>query len=156
MKERENPGGLWLWGTVITIACCILFFVSFAVWTSIGDVELVYDNYYAKDVVFEQQIRRVERTQALRFKPVLNFDQTHEILTLKFPIALGHSPTAGEVLLYRPADLHRDRLFPLNLDGDSLQFIHLPDLDPGLWRIKLAWSSGGLEFYLEEPLQVKR
>ncbi|MBT3253524.1 MAG: hypothetical protein HN995_06065 [Candidatus Marinimicrobia bacterium] len=154
MERQAKSGGLWMWGLTATIVIFIAFFVGFAIWTFQDDVELVYDNYYDKDVVFEQQIKRVARTQALTIQPILTYHQTTQVLDLKFPLALGHTPTDGEVLLFRPADLHKDRLFRLTLEGDSLQTIDLPDMDPGLWRIKLNWTSGGEEYYLEQSLMV--
>jgi len=154
MTEQKPSGKLWMWGLTATIVASIAFFVGFAIWTFQDDVELVYDNYYEKDVVFDQQIKRVARTEALLLKPVLNYNQTTQMLAVNFPLALGHAPTTGEVLLFRPADLHKDRLFPLDLRGDSLQTIALPDMDSGLWRIKLNWTSGGEEYYLEQSLMV--
>ncbi len=156
MAEIKPSGRLWMWGTILTIAAFIVFFASFAIWTYQRDVELVYDNYYDKDVVFEQQIRRVERTDALIKKPVASFNQRNELLTLRFPTQLNHHDPVGELLMFRPADLHKDRLFALDLDGDTLQTFSLPDMDPGLWRIKLSWASGGLEYYLEQTLMVRR
>jgi len=155
MAEQIKSGGLWMWGLTASIAVFILFFVGFAIWTFQDDVELVYDNYYEKDVVFEQQIKRVARTEALPFKPSLDYNQTTQVLDLNFPLALGHVPTEGDILLFRPADLHKDRLFPLELVGDSLQAIPLPDLVPGLWRIKLSWTSGGAEYFMEQALMVQ-
>lgn len=154
MIEQGKSGRLWMWGLTASIVVFIAFFAGFAIWTFQDDVELVYDNYYDKDVVFDQQIKRVGRTQALPIKPTLKYSQTTQVLDLKFPLALGHIPTEGVVLLFRPADLHRDRLFPMVLVGDSVQAIALNDLDPGLWRIKLNWSSGGEEYYLEQSLMV--
>jgi len=154
MTEQKPSGKPWMWGLTATIVASIVFFVGFAIWTFQDDVELVYDNYYEKDVVFDQQIKRVARTGALLLKPVLNYNQTTQMLAVKFPLALGHAPTTGEVLLFRPADLHKDRLFPLELIGDSLQTISLPDMVSGLWRIKLNWTSGGEEYYLEQSLMV--
>lgn len=155
MSEKAKTGDLWMWGLTTSIIVFILFFAGFAVWTFQDDVELVYDNYYEKDVVFEQQIKRVARTQALTVKPTLTYHQTAEVLDVAFPLALGHSPSVGEVLLFRPADLHQDRRFPLTLVGDSLQTIELPEMDVGLWRIKLSWTSGGEEYFLEQPLMVQ-
>jgi len=155
MSDKTKTGGLWMWGLTTTIIVFVLFFIGFAVWTFQDDVELVYDNYYEKDVVFEQQIKRVARTQALPIKPTLTYDHTREILDVTFPLALGHSPSEGKVLMFRPANLHQDRTFPLTLVGDSLQTIELPEMDPGLWRIKLSWTSGGEEYYLEQALMVQ-
>ncbi len=144
-----------MWGTAISIALCIIFFVGLAIWTSMGDVELVYDNYYAKDVVFEQQINRVGRTKALADKPDLQYNQETQQLRIFLPAALRNPEIKGQILLFRPADLHQDRTFQLNLVGDSLQTISVPDLDLGLWRLKLSWSSYGLEYYHEQALMVR-
>ncbi len=144
-----------MWSTIVIIVAFIAFFTSFAIWTFQDDVELVYDNYYAKDVVYGQQISRIERTDALLHKPVASYDQSKESLTIRFPTEIGHTNPKGELLMFRPADLHKDRLFTLDLAGDTLQTIPLPNMDPGLWRIKLSWASGGLEYYLEQPLMIQ-
>lgn len=155
MTKDQPTGKLWMWSLITIISMFILFFASFAIWTFQDDVELVYDNYYDKDVVFEQQIRRVERTDALAIKPAVNYFSQREELTLKFSPAMAHLNPIGEVLLFRPADLHKDRLFPLDLIGDSLQTIKLPNMDRGLWRVKLSWTSKGLEYFYEQALMVK-
>jgi len=154
MGISKDSGRLWRWGIVLSIAASMVFFVGLAIWASIGDVELVYDNYYAKDVVFEQQIQRVERTGALPVKPSLTYNQESQVLTLRFPSELKHLSPVGELLMFRPADLHQDRLFDLALEGDTLQTFTLPDMVSGLWRIKLSWASAGLEYYLEQMLVV--
>ena len=155
MTEPTKSGGLWMWGLTASIVAFIAFFVGFAIWTFQDDVELMYDNYYEKDVVYEQQIRRIGRTEALSFKPTIKYRPEEQTLQLNYPLSMGHTPTDGTVLIFRPADLHEDRLFPLELVGDSIQTIRLPDMLPGLWRIKLSWTSGGQEYYMEKPLMIK-
>jgi len=155
MNQTKPSGKMWMWGTVIVIALFITFFASFAIWTFQDDVELVYDNYYAKDVVYGQQIARIERTDALSSKPVASYNKRSELLTLRFPAEIKHDSPAGELLMFRPADLHKDRLFSLDLEGDTLQVISLPQMDPGLWRVRLNWTSGGLEYYLDQILMVR-
>lgn len=141
-----------MWGIILALLLSGSFFVGLAVWAFQSDVELVYDNYYAKDVVFEQQIRRVERTEALPQKPVLRYRRQSETLSVRFPREMNLLDPRGSILLFRPSDLHLDRKFDLDLQGDSLQIIQLPDLLPGLWRIKLNWTNRGQEYYLEEML----
>jgi len=154
MPETVPSGRLWLWGLTGSIIVFLLFFVGFAIWTYQSDVELMYDNYYDKDVVFGDQIRRVERTEALEHKPLIRYEQQQETLIVEFPGQLGHKQPHGAILLFRPADLHKDRLFPLELEGDTLQVISVPHLDRGLWRAKLSWESAGLEYYHEQILMV--
>ena len=154
MSDKELSGSGWLWGMTLTIVVFVIFFVGFAVWTFQSDVELVYDNYYEKDVVFEQQIRRVERTDALATKPTIQYLRNNQTLTLVFPADLGHVDPVGELLLFRPSDLHKDRIFQLDLNGDTLQKISTPGLEKGLWRAKMSWMNGDLEYYLETPFIV--
>ncbi len=154
MGLSNDSGRYWRRGIILAIACSMVFFAGLAIWASIGDVELVYDNYYAKDVVFEEQIERVARTDALSHKPSFVYNQESQVLTLTFPSEIRHISPVGEVLMFRPADLHKDRLFDIALEGDTLQAFSLPDLAKGLWRIKLSWSSSGVEYYLEQMLMV--
>jgi len=155
MSEKNISGRGWAWGLTLVIVVFVLFFVGFAVWTFQSDVELVYDNYYEKDVVFEQQIRRVERTEALPVKPIIRYFRNVEKIELVFPSALGHLDPRGEVMLFRPSDLNLDRTFSLDLGADTLQTLLVPALKRGLWRVKLSWSNDDLEYYLEEPIMVQ-
>ena len=145
-----------MWGVTGSITVFILFFAGFAIWTYQSAVELMYDNYYDKDIVFEQQIRRVERTQALAEKPLVRYYQVGKRLMLKFPRGMAVQNPEGNVLLFRPSDLHKDRNFPLMLEGDTLQLIDLPNLDLGLWRVKVDWKSDGLEYYYERAFMVQQ
>lgn len=154
MSQVDASGKGWMWGITITLIVFGLFFVGFAVWTFQTDVELMYDNYYAKDVVYEQQIRRIERTDALPVKPQLKYRHGNQTLEILFPPEMGHPDPVGNLLLFRPSDLHLDRNFQLSLQGDSLQTVSVPDLQPGLWRMKLDWTSAGIEYYMEEMLVV--
>jgi len=154
MLKTDPTGKLWMWSLIGSIVVFMLFFLGFAIWTFQTDVELMYDNYYDKDVVYEEQIRRIERTDALTHRPIVKYKHATETMLINFPVQLGHVKPAGQVLLFRPADLHKDRTFPLELVGDTLQVISMPHLEKGLWRAKLDWTSGGIEYYLEQMFMV--
>lgn len=154
MPKTKPSGQLWMWSLTGSLVAFMLFFVGFAIWTFQSDVELMYDNYYDKDVVYEEQIRRIERTDALGVKPIVQYRHADQTMLITFPEKLGHVEPSGDVLLFRPADLHKDRTFPLELIGDTLQLISVPDLDKGLWRAKLSWTSAGTEYYLEQMIIV--
>lgn len=154
MSDQAPSGKMWMWGIIISLVVFGGFFIGFAIWTFQDDVELVQNNYYEKDVVFEQQIRRVERTDALAVKPQLKYRKSEETLTLHFPTEMQHVNPTGSILLFRPSDLKLDRKFDLKLQGDTLQVVSVPELLSGLWRIKLNWTSMEIEYYLEEMLVV--
>jgi hypothetical protein len=154
MDKSDASGRGWMWGIILSLLAFGLFFIGFAVWTFQTDVELMYDNYYDKDVVYEQQIRRIERADALPLKPKLTYRHASQTITIYFSPDMSQRDPQGTFLLFRPSDLNLDRTFPLSLQGDSLQTISVPDLLPGLWRMKLDWSSENIEYYLEEMLVV--
>ena len=155
MATTSAGGGRrWVWGITISVVLFVVIFVGFAIWTFQTDVELVYDNYYEKDVVFEQQIRRVERTDALPAQPRFQYLPTTQTLTLDWPLEIRDHAPVGTVLLFRPSDLHQDRKFALALVGDSTQTLSVPNLSKGLWRVKLAWTAHDQEYYLEQRLVI--
>jgi hypothetical protein len=155
MRDKKQSGRIWVWGVTLTISAFIVFFVGLALWSFQSEVELVYDNYYEKDVVFEQQIKRLERTSALPVRPVIKYYRMDERIDLVFPSSLGHSAPEGELLLFRPSDLNLDRSFSLSLKEDTLQSMLVPELKPGLWRAKLSWTFENRGYYLEEPILVQ-
>ncbi len=69
MAEQAKSGRLWMWGLTASIVVFIAFFVGFAIWTFQDDVELVYDNYYDKDVVFEQQLNELPERKPSHLNP---------------------------------------------------------------------------------------
>lgn len=154
MSNEKTSGAKWLWGTVVGIAACMIFFVGLAIWSSFGEVELVHENYYAKDQAYDEQIKRIERTQALAAAPQFLYTKDSKQVQLIFPAALGGAEK-GSILLYSPADLRDDRRFELNLAGDTLQALDVPGLRKGLWRIKLDWQKAGLEYYLEGSIYIQ-
>jgi hypothetical protein len=52
MDKSDASGRGWMWGIILSLLAFGLFFIGFAVWTFQTDVELMYDNYYDKDVVY--------------------------------------------------------------------------------------------------------
>lgn len=156
MTEAKTSGKLWMWGLILSIASFVLFFTGFAIWALRGEPELVYENYYEKDVAYEEQIRAIDRTQKLLIKPTMKYERSPKTLVIHFPSTMGHKNPSGEVKLFRPADLNKDQIYPIKLDGDTLQVLPLVDLDPGLWRFQLSWTNNNDNYYLENQIFVTK
>ena len=147
-KSRIN------WGTGILIT--IILFMSITVLTGIylmnQDVQLVTDNYYEKDLKYQNQIDKLNRTAALEEKVEIKFDGL--AVELVFPTSFDKSKLSGEIYFYRPSDRKKDFTIPLTLNSEARQIIPVTRIDKGFWRIKLSWSSDGIEYYNERAITV--
>jgi hypothetical protein len=142
------------WGTGILIT--IIIFMSITVLTGIylmnQDVQLVTDNYYEKDLKYQNQIDKLNRTAALEEKVEIKFDGL--AVELVFPTSFDKSKLSGEIYFYRPSDRKKDFTIPLTLNSEARQIIPVTRIDKGFWRIKLSWSSDGIEYYNERAITV--
>jgi len=147
-KSRIN------WGTGILIT--IIIFMSITVLTGVylmnQDVQLVTDNYYEKDLKYQNQIDKLNRTVALEEKVEIKFDGLN--VELIFPLSFEVDKISGEVYFYRPSDGKKDFTIPLTLNSEARQIIPVTRIDKGFWRIKLSWTSDGIEYYNERAITV--
>jgi len=147
-KSRIN------WGTGILIT--IIIFMSITVLTGVylmnQDVQLVTDNYYEKDLKYQNQIDKLNRTVALEEKVEIKFDGLN--VELIFPASFEVDKISGEVYFYRPSDGKKDFTIPLTLNSEARQIIPVTRIDKGFWRIKLSWTSDGIEYYNERAITV--
>ena len=148
-KSRIN------WGTGILIT--IIIFMSITVLTGIylmnQDVQLVTDNYYEKDLKYQNQIDKLNRTAALEEKVEIKFDGL--AVELVFPTSFDKSKLSGEIYFYRPSDRKKDFTIPLTLNSEAGQIIPVTRIDKGFWRIKLSWTSDGIEYYNERAITTE-
>jgi hypothetical protein len=142
------------WGTGIAIVI-VLFVVSIlsVVVVAMNErVDLVRDDYYDQELRHQTRIEEIARTQVKQFVPTITV--LSEEIILAFPMAMGRDSLNGSVLLYRPSDRMRDDRFALSLDQHNTQAIPTKPLIPGLWRVKLEWTMGGIAYYHEDAFTI--
>lgn len=116
------------------------------------DVHLVRADYYSAEIQFQDQIDRIDRTDALGRQVVIEYSAKHRQLGLQPPPF--HQSPEGQIKLYRPNDPSLDQLVPLKLGEKQRQFVDVKDLANGLWRVELSWQSGGQEFFKAQKIVV--
>lgn len=136
------------WGKWIVVS--FLLFIGFmAVIVTISmkrDVNLVSNQYYHDDLIYQSQLQRKNNTETLSQKPV--FAITSDQLKVAFPGK--HQIDNGNVVVFRPSNSKLDQNFALSTSSDSVQVFALQPLEKGAYRIKMTWSSEGKEFYIEK------
>jgi nitrogen fixation protein FixH len=140
------------WGTGILITIVIFFMavVGIFIYSANLDINLVEENYYEKELAYQEKIDRIKNTEALEEEILIRLD--NKILRVDFPEFFNGKKTEGHVLFYRPSDPAKDFTIPLELNDSSVQIIDASRLDPGRYMVKIDWTADGISYYFEEPI----
>ncbi|MCF8240597.1 MAG: FixH family protein [Melioribacteraceae bacterium] len=142
------------WGTRIVIAF-ILFFILVAVVFTIASsqrVDLVTEDYYAKEIEYQDQIDRMTRANELSEQLAINYDGSS--LLFSFPKTFIPAQIEGNIHFYRPSDAREDKQFPIKLLESHELKMNGGDFSKGLWKIKVDWSVNDIEYFNEKKLMI--
>jgi hypothetical protein len=139
------------WGKGILVV--ILLFVGFIltlVTISVrqDDIHLVTENYYEKEIKYQDQIER-EKSAAGLDREVLVYDDLSKSMILDLPVG-----AKGNLHLFRPSDARLDQGLVLDIKEVGKTTIPLQDLKSGYWRVQLIWTENGIEFYEEKKINL--
>ena len=139
----------WGKGILITIIAFVGFMITLVV-ISVrqDDIHLVAENYYEKEIKYQDQIEREKATAGLG-REVLVFDAQNKFLVLDLPIG-----TKGSIQLFRPSDARLDQEFLLDITDEGKTTIPLDELKSGYWRVQMTWAENGVEFYQEKKIDL--
>lgn len=142
----------WNWGTgiAVAIASFIAFILYFVVTMSTDNKyshDLVTESYYAKEMVYQNEIDAETNTHNLSQK--IQSKKTAQGWELTFPPELDVTKIKGNVFLYRPSNEKLDFEFPISLSSSNLL---IPDKNfvSGRWNITIEW------IYEETPYMYKQ
>lgn len=140
------------WGKSIVLAF-VLFALFIGVLVAIclkQDIPLVAAEYYQQELVYQQQMDRVTRTNQLEGKPtILVVDRNVEIQFNRLADITG-----GELELFRPSDEKLDRHFNLKPSTENRQRIDVSDLTGGMYKARMRWTMEGKDYYLESMIYL--
>jgi hypothetical protein len=142
----------WGTGILIGIIIFIVITVSMAAFFMTQDVHLVSDNYYEKELKYQQQIDMMQRTSELDDAVKINFNGI--MINILFPPKYIGQSISGEIFFYRPSDPLADFKLPLQLNENGNQIIRVEKLQKGFWRLKLNWTMNGNEYYNERAITI--
>lgn len=146
------------WGTGIVIAIAlfmsfILYFVIKVQTNSKYDNELVVEEYYKHDALFQDEMDRMQNAHDLKNKPT--FTTTNKGVTVSFPAEFEASKIEGKVSLYRPSNKKFDFEIPISF-SDSNPTLLIPKLNlvDGRWDITMEWKYDGKLYLSKETLYL--
>ncbi|RIW12030.1 nitrogen fixation protein FixH [Algoriphagus lacus] len=139
------------WGKGILLV--IITFVGFILTLVVisvrqDDIHLVTENYYEKEIKYQDQIER-EKSAAALDREVLVFDAQAKVMVLDLPVG-----AKGNLQLFRPSDARLDQELALDITNEGKTTVPLEKLKSGYWRVQLTWTENGVEFYEEKKISL--
>lgn len=142
------------WGTGIVIAIAlfmsfILYFVLKVQSDTTYDHELVTEDYYKKELEFQNQLNKSQNTKDNGYE--VKIQKTAEGIQVVFPDSLKKEFIKGKVSLYRPSDQRLDFEYQIsNSETDLL--IPKKSLVGGRWDISVDWQYEGQNYLTQETI----
>ncbi len=139
------------WGykilTVYGIFVAGILFMVFK--SSQQNFDLVTEDYYAKELKFQQQIDAAGRANALS-EPVRAEIKNNELL-VHFPKDFAGKKIDGEIQLYYAADKTKDVVKSFSTT-DNTAILLMPANTVGKHELHLKWNVDGLSYYFEQKV----
>lgn len=138
--------GKWIMVAFVLFA---LFMATLVTLCVREDISLVSKDYYKEELKYQEQIQRMNNTEALRQKPEITFT---DHLGLKVKWGENTKIEKGELELFCPSNASLDKRFPLHHSEE--QIFRISSLKKGLYKVKLYWSMDGKEYYYEREIFI--
>lgn len=116
------------------------------------DVGLVTNDYYAKEIAYQNEIDKINRTKELTDQLDITVEAAHVKFT--FPKTFGSNEIGGVIHFYRPSNKEKDFIVSIAADTSRTQTIKTGILDKGLWKIKIDWSAKNISYFNEKIIMV--
>jgi len=140
------------WGTGVTI-----FFMSFVVFILFmaykcfqTDFDLVTEDYYAKELVYQETIQKLNNEK--RLKESFFIKKLENGVSLAFPKDQAIAGIKGTVQFFRPSDKELDKYFELTQNPEGTYFFKSENFQKGIYKVKVDWESGQTSYFKEEVI----
>ncbi|HHP7240309.1 MAG TPA: FixH family protein [Cyclobacteriaceae bacterium] len=138
------------WGYKIVFAFVV--FVGIMVYMVVRcfqqDINLVADDYYKRELNYQQQIDKIANASDIEF----DIEMLERQLVINFPD--NGSKLSGNIQLFRPSNKLFDKNYPVTTDSNNRQIINTQDLLKGYYKLKVDWSDGITDYYKEESIFI--
>ncbi|MCX6306385.1 MAG: FixH family protein [Bacteroidetes bacterium] len=144
----------WNWGTGIFIVI-VLFLgacVAFIIYAQHQKFNLTEEDYYPKELRHEEKLNKMRNANALAAQ--LQVMPGKSNLALQFPSDFRGKTLKGSIHIYRPSDENLDVILPVAVDTSLIQLIPMTRLSKGRYVVKVDWTSGGKDYYVERDIFI--
>lgn len=142
----------WGWGISMVYIWFVVGMLSLVYMASQESIEFVTQDYYGKELNYQDHIDRINRTNQLSEK--LQWQVNSKQIKFKFPATASGKDIKADILFYRPSDSKKD--FTLTVIPDSLgEAVIVSDkLQQGVYRMQIDWQAGTESYYNESIINI--
>lgn len=116
------------------------------------NIELVSENYYEKEIKYQEQIEREKNSLGL--EKDIHFIVNRSFLEIVLPENFAPEGISGNIQLFKPDDANLDLSLELRTDPSGRQIINTQALKRGWWEIKINWSYRNTDYYKSEKILI--
>lgn len=142
------------WGTKIAILYIgfVMLIIGMVILSMQQKIELVSEDYYANELVFQNKINETNNANAL------SEEITHRIannsFTVVFPSVFKNKQVIGNIEFYRPSDKSKDLKLPIQLHDNLEQAVDLKKLSKGMYKMNVSWTVDKTSYFTEETVVI--
>jgi hypothetical protein len=143
------------WGVGIVVFFLTLFIANGIVIIVLlsQDVELVEQDYYEKELTYQDQINKEMNSNEL--SESLSIEYENNLLTVRLPKGINYQGVEGHIAFYRPSDAAQDFSVPIIPDSSGTQYLNVSRLDKGRWKVTVDWIFGGNEYLDKKEIFIQ-
>lgn len=144
----------WGWGILLTCAAFILFISSLVYRASMEKIEFVTENYYDKELKFQEQINQLQNAEELSDKIKLSQNTDEKVIAISYPSSIDWKSVSGIITFFKPDNADLDFNLNVKCDENHLQQVNAAYMKRGWWNVKISWASAGTPYYFEQKILV--
>ena len=116
------------------------------------EVDLVSDDYYEKEIKYQDQIDKINNAGNL--KNLIACNQNEKELVISFADISNNA--TGEIFFFRPSDQSRDFKKSLAMDSHKEQRFDKKLFTNGYYKVQIDWETEGKKFYVEKEIFIQQ
>ena len=145
----------WNWGTGIALVYSLfaLSMIALVVSSFAKKLDLDSKDYYAQELVFQNQIDKSNRARSLSIP--LKWVVERETIRINYPQIFAGILITGKIYLFKPSDNNADVNFQIKADENLQQEISTSALPTGMYKIRIDWAAKGLTYFNDGVIEIK-
>jgi nitrogen fixation protein FixH len=153
MKSNFNP---WPYGIILFFVLLVCGLAGVVVIAATHRDSMVSESYYEQELKFQTRIDSAARAQECGAQVHLEAaaGAVGRRLVVRLPAEQVARHCAGVIEFYRPSSPALDRELPLAPAADGTQAVDVARLATGLWAVRVKWTAGGEEYFLEQKITI--
>ena len=141
----------WGWRIAIFFSAFVVFILTMVIRSTYYKIELEADNYYEKELEFDDQMSR--KKNAFNLSEEISYQIVNDKVIVQFPSEVA-SKIEGEILFLRPSDENLDLTLDIEVDNQNHFQIDKQLFTKGAYKMKVDWKAGEEEYYSEKEITI--